>query len=101
MRGTEISTKLKEWLTTLVIILPTIPITKADTGASSHCLTPQHRKALHGMTTLSHGPIATLLDNNTIQASHQGKLDIISLLTNATKALIFHHLQNKSLLPIG
>ena len=42
-----------------------------------------------------------LPDNITLQASHQGQLNIKSLSTKATKTLVFPHLQRKSLLSIG
>ena len=81
--------KLKKWLTTLANIydntslysvastinyttsnITNPAIAKADTGASSHFLMSQHKKSLYDISELSHGPLATLPDNSTIQASY-------------------------------
>ena len=70
-----------------------------DTGASNTYFKPNHKQYLQTCFKIHNGPQASLPDNTTIKASHQGTL----LLHPKVKinALIFPKLTNESLLSIG
>ena len=70
-----------------------------DTGASNTYFKPEHKYNLQNFNKLHNGPQASLPDNSTIRASHQGTL---LLHPNVEiNALIFPKLTNESLLSIG
>ena len=74
-------------------------IMKADTGASRTYLKSEHEKYLLNTKILTHGPTATLPNNEQIKASTQGILPLHSAVRPT--ALIYPALQNESLLSIG
>ena len=76
-----------------------VDIMKADSGASRTYLTSNHAKYLKEKQYLHHGLIATLLNNDKIRATEQGKLSLHPQLQ--PQALTFPGLTNESLLSIG
>ena len=86
-------------LPTAVTFTNSKDIFKADTGASKTYLKPQHKKYLHNFKLLKNGPIATLPNNEKIQATGQGLLALSPKLK--IPSLIYDRLTSESLLSIG
>ena len=82
-----------------VVTSSTPDIMKADSGATITYLKSEHKKYLHNVEPLLHGPHAILPNNTSIQASASGNLQLHSKLKHS--ALIFPELHSESLLSIG
>ena len=75
---------------------------KPDTGASNHYFRAVDSKVLHNVNTTQIGPVVTLPDRSTIQATAKGTLNLHPLLSEqATTAHVFDDLTNTSLLSVG
>jgi len=86
-------------LPTAVTSANTKDILKADTGASKTYLKPDHKKYLQNFELLKNGPIATLPNNEKIQAMGKGELSLSQKLQ--IPSLIYDRLTSESLLSIG
>ena len=86
-------------LSTAVTSTKSKDILKADTGASKTYLKPQHQKYLENFELLKHGPIATLPNNEKIEAKGRGMLPLTP--TMKIPSLIYDRLTSESLLSIG
>ena len=75
---------------------------KPDTGASSHYFKAADSNALKNVKATQFGPVVTLPNLSTIQATSEGQLNLHPILsTQATTAHIFDDLTNTSLLSMG
>ena len=75
---------------------------KADSGASHHFTTTQHKNNLKNLTSITNGPSAILPNKTTIKPSHSGYLPLPTSISNkATTSLAYPDMTNESLLSIG
>ena len=77
------------------------PIAKLDSGASQHYLKPTHNTLLTNRT-IRNGPSVTLPNNQSLQVTEQGNLNLHKNLPyEASRAYILPNLSNESLLSVG